>query len=557
MKAQRWRKPAMRLAIWVAALLIGIGGCAQPDSMAEDEPPAVLMLVSPTPPLGLNYGESALLELGYKLRGKPRAGVTLRLSTDGDDGGATLSSPSVVTNDRGQASVLLTAGAAESAFHVLVTVPQAADLVIDVAVSRYAFGSLNVRLDAATVAASAVAIEAGLFTDQGCSELAPMLKLTGALRSAQAMSPYAELRFTKLLLRDYTVLGRALDRRGRPVATGCVGMPERLLMSAVAVPLSIPLHPLFLSPVGSFTVKSELQLHLPSPLYAALACRYGLAQALLDALVTAVPMADKPLALRLQAARAALDGKGCRGMSMTGDAPDQNVQPLLAGTSSGATLGAIAVEMAAVQDTAVLTSRLDIRGSEATRFFADHTLQALTLQTSTMSMTYSLDVPTPTVRELALGVHENLISLPPHELSLQLPQKWRRALTELVLQPKGVTMTPMQLWQAAVSGARSGMATGCQAIEAVLCSKLASPCKGLLSGPCQTAANNVAMGLQHALDDSREPLDLSYRLAADLDDPGDLLQAKSLTSGQASGEIELGSGTAAFTAIVSGTRRPD
>ena len=196
---------------------------------------------------------------------------------------------------------------------MLVTVPQAADLVIDVAVSRYAFGSLYIRLDAATVAASAVAIEAGLFTDQGCSELAPMLKLTGALRSAQAMSPYAELRFTTLLLRDYTVLGRALDRRGRPVAVGCVGMPERLLKSAVAVPLAIPLHPLFISPVGSFTVKSELQLHLPSPLYAALSCRYGLAQTLLDALVTAVPMADKPLAMRLQAARAALAAIcGCR-----------------------------------------------------------------------------------------------------------------------------------------------------------------------------------------------------------------------------------------------------
>ena len=131
------------------------------------------------------------------------------------------------------------------------------------------------------------------------------------------------------------------------------------------------------------------------------------------------------------------------------------------------------------------------------------------------------------------------------------------ALTDLVLQPKGVTMTPMQLWQAAVSGARSGMATGCAAVEAVLCSKLAAPCKGLLVGPCQTAASNVAMALQHALDDAREPLDLSYRLAADLDEPSDMLQAKSLTSGQASGEIELGSGTAAFTATVSGSRRPD
>lgn len=558
--AHWWCRPAMRRvsALVLSVALLGLSGCTSADQAADDGLPAMLSLLSPVSPLGLNYGESAVLELGYTLHGKPRAGVTLRLSTDGDDGGTTLSSASVVTNDRGQASVLLTAGAAESAFHVLVTVAQADELVIDVAVSRYAFGSLAVRLDAVTVAPSAVAIEAGLYTDQGCSELAPMLKLLGALRSAQNGSPYAELRFTKLLLRDYTVLARALDWRGRPVATGCVGMPERLLRSAVTVPLAVPLHPLFLSPVGSFTIKSELQLHLPSPPFATLACRYGLGQVLLDALVAAVPPADRALAMRLQAARALLDGKGCRAAGMPAEAPDQSVQTLLGGTSAGANLITVATDMSAVQDTAVLTSRLDIRGSEATRWFADHTLQTLTLKSPMMSAIYALsDVPNPMVRELPLGVHENLLSVPPHALSLQLPQRWRRALNELVLEPRGVAMNPMQLWQAAIASARSGMATGCPAIEAVLCSKLASPCKGLLSGPCMTATSNVAMTLQHALDDASARLDLSYGLAADLDDPDDLLRAKALTSGQASGEIELGSGTAAFTAIVTGSRRAD
>lgn len=555
MMARRWCKPWIRFGVCVAALLLG--RCAAPDSAFQDEVMATLELVSPAPPLGLNYGEPVLLELGYKLRGKPRAGITLRLSTDGDDGGATLSSASVVTNDRGQASALLTAGAAESAFHVLVSAPHAEELVIDVAVSRFSFGTMNVRLDAVQVAPSALAMEAGLYTDQGCAELPPMLKLTGALRSAQAGSPYAELRFTKLLLRDYTVLGRALDRRGRPVAQGCVGVPEQLLRSAVAVPLAIPLHPLFLSPVGSFTVKSELQLHLPSPMFAALACRYGLGQVLLDELVAAVPAADRGVAMRLQAARAPLDGTGCRSPGMT-DAPDQSVQALLAATFAGATLSAVATDMAVVQDAAVLTSRLAIRGSPSTRWFADHTLLAITLKTPTMSATYPLiDVPTPTVRELPLAVHENLIIVPRHELSLQLPQRWRHALTELVMQPKGVTMTPTQLWQAAVSGAKRGADTGCQAVEAALCSKLAAPCTGALSGPCQTAAASVAMALLHALDDARASLDLSDGLSADLDDPDDMLAAKTLTTGQAAGAIELGTGTATFTATVTGIRRPD
>ena len=280
---KRWR------SLGFLALALVVGSCAPAEQRAEDELPAMLTLVSPGPPLGLNYGESALLELGYTLRGKPKAGVTLHLSTDGDDGGATLSTATVVTNDRGQASARLTAGAAESAFHVLVTVPQAAELVIDVAVSRYDFGRLLVTLDTRELTPPAVTIEAGAYIEKGCAELPPTAKLMGALRSMQAVAQPGELFFAKLLLHDYTVVGRAVDRRGRLIAQGCVGLPERLLKSGVVVPLAIPLQPVFISPVGSFLVKSELQLHLPEPLYATLACRYGLAQTLIDELLAAVP----------------------------------------------------------------------------------------------------------------------------------------------------------------------------------------------------------------------------------------------------------------------------
>ncbi len=560
MMARRSCKRRRSLAILavVPLLLVGVGGCAPLETLPPDELPAVISLVSPTSPLGLHYGESALLELGYTLHGEPRAGVTLHLSTDGDDGGATLSTASVVTNDRGQASARLTAGAAESAFHVLVTVPRAAELVIDVAVSRYDFGRMLVKLNTQDLSPAAVTVEAGAYIDQGCAELPPTAKLMGALRSQQGPAQPGELLFATLLLHNYTVVGRALDRRGRLIAHGCVGLPERLLRSGVVVPLAIPLQPVFLSPVGSFTVKSELQLHLPDRLFALLSCRYGLAQTLLDALLAAVPPADRTLAMRLQAARAMVDGQGCRSTGLTSDAPDQSVQTLLTGTASALTLIAVAGDLAAVQGTAVLTSRLDVRGSEATRWFADHTLLAVTLKTSTLSATYPLlTVPTPTVRELPVAVHANLLGVPTHALSLQLPEKWRQAQTELVMTPRGVTMSPMQLWQAAVSGARSGMASGCQAVEAVLCSKLAPPCKGVLVGPCQTASTNIAAELLHALDDARQQLDLRYGLSADLDEPDDLLQAKTLSGGQAAGELVLGSGTAAFTATATGTRRAD
>ena len=51
--------------------------------------------------------------------------------------------------------------------------------------------------------------------------------------------------------------------------------------------------------------------------------------------------------------------------------------------------------------------------------------------------------------------------------------------------------------------------------------------------------------------------DLRYGMSVDLDEPDDNLQAKALTGGQASGEVDLGSGTAAFTATVTGIRRAE
>jgi hypothetical protein len=537
----------------VAALL---AGCAAPEPMADDDIVASLALVSPHSPLGLNYGESATLTFAYALRGEPLAGITLHVSPDGDDAGAALSTASVVTNDRGEASALLTAGAAESAFHVVVTAPQAQDLVVDVAVSRYAFGTLLVGVDATAVAPTAVAVEAGLFTDQGCADLPPMSKLTGALRSAQQQDRQAKLLFSTLLIHDYTVVGRAYDQSGHLVALGCVGVPEELLKFAAGPPVTVPLHPVYPSPVGSFTIKSALQLQLPSQLFPGLSCRYGLAQTLLDELIAQVAPADHDVAMRLRAARAPVDPHGCRTTAGTGDAPDQNLQTLLQATAPAATLTAIAADMAAVQQAATLTSQLDIRGSASTRWVGDHTLIDVTLQSQTTPKTYSLaDVPTPTVRELELSLVDGQLSVPTHALSLRLASLWRRALTDLVLRPRGVLMTLPQLWQAVLSGAHSGTASGCDAVEAVLCGKLAPPCKGTLSMPCQAATANVAVYLQEDLSDAPSDLDLRYGLSIKPDDPDDMVAARSLSMGQASGEIDVGSGTAGFTATVSGLRR--
>lgn len=537
-------------AFWAVLLaVVTCAACGEGSTPPVDGPAATLVLASPEAPLGLSYGEPATLVLRYRQHDRPTAGVTLHLVTEGNAGGATLSTSSVVTNERGEASALLMSGASESAFHVVVSAPLAPDLVIDVAVSRYAFGSMAVDVDG-TPYAGTTKVSAGLFTDMDCTLLPPTPKLLGALRSLERQERRGLILFTTLLRRSYSVVGRADDANGRLRAYGCVLVSEQILSAGVPVPVAVPMRPIFPDPVGAYSLTSEVKIGsdalAPWPM---MACATGLGQVMVDAVVAALPAAERDLAARITAARGPIDAQGCHLAGM-GD-PDQATQALITASPAGATMIAVAAETSALLTSLVLSSRLDVRAPTTGGYLADHTVSSVKLATPMTGVTYPLnDVFLPAARDILLVQTAEQLTIPKHSLSLQLPRLWRRAQQSLVLQPRALTMTPTQIWQQAVTAAKQGMLTGCDAIEWAICDRLAQPCKGPVAMACATATTAVGNKLSSSIDDAATAIDLSYRAVVNLDDPDGSLRTKSLSMGQLTGTLELRAGLAPLTGMV-------
>lgn len=553
--AAQFLRAARRLLWFVIALGMG-AGCGAADPGDKGGPQATLDLISPLAPLGLHYGEQVALLLRYRQKGQAMAGVTLSLRIDGDDtgAGATLSADRVVTNDRGDASVLLTAGSAEAAFHVLGTGPLASALSIDVAVSKYAFGNLDVLVDATQVPGSVVLLRAALVTGTHCSALPPTAKLGPVLRGQQASERRAVMPFPTLLVQPYSILGRAEDAAQRLLAYGCVDLPDELLRTGLRPVVSVPLDLVFPSPLGAYKLTTKLQSKPATPpIWEQLACANGLGQVLLDALLQALPLADSELALQLAALRGSPDKGGCR--TAVGTA-DERLNAMLAATSAGSTLGPVATDGAAMLRGFELSSRLDIYSMSNANLVGAHTLEAATLSTGTGSATYSLaTLPVPSA-ELLLTQRSTLLSIPEHALTLRLSALWRQGLQDLVLAPRSLTTMPSELFFRAVSSAKSGAYMGCDAVEAVLCTGVATPCSGKLSGPCATAAHTAADSLSAAFTDAAPGLDFWLSLALNMEDPDGTLYAQALDTNQVSGRVATAASLLPLTGTAAGTRLP-
>lgn len=553
------RRPASRVATFLTMVaMFGLAGCGEPEGGEQSGPQATIALISPQAPLGLAYGEQATLLLRYHQKTQPAAGVILTLHIDGENTGATLSADRIVTNDHGEASVLFTAGAAEAAFHVVASAPLAQDLVIDVAVSKYAFGNLDVFVDATEVPGSVTHVRAALVAGTSCADLPPSPVLGQVLRLQQAAERQATLPFPTLLVRSYSVIGRAEDANKRLLAYGCVELPDQLLRTGLRPVVPVPLELVFPSPLGRYAMTLKLNLlsmtvtppgPAPLPVWQQLGCSVGLGQVLINAILQAIPMADESLAMRISALRAAVDMNGCRvGMGK----PDDRLHTLLDGSTAGATLQTVAQDGAALQKSFVLQSTLEVYAATDRTLLGAHTLDKLTLNTPTRMGTYNLAaLPTPSVRELSLSQSGAALMVPEHGLTLRLPALWRRALDELVLMPRGITMTPQQLFQAAVTAAG-----GCSAVETLLCMGVTPPCTGKLLGPCMTATSAAASSLTSALADAAPGLDFFVSQTLTLDDPNGTLEAQTLEAGQVSGQLRIAPETLSVSGTATGEREP-
>lgn len=538
------------LAVW--SLLPLALGCGDDTGDNMGGPASVLSLVSPASPLGLHYGEQATLLFRYRNHGQPEAGVTLKAVTDGDAGGATLSAERLVTSDRGEAGVVLTAGASETAFHVVVSAPSAADLVIDTAVSRYAFGSIDVLIDGTMLGTGGplpTAVRGTLFGGTLCAQLPPLPKPGPGLRTQRASEPRSVLTFATLLVQPYSIVARAEDDAGHLLGYGCLDVPDQLLKTGQRAVVVVPMQAVHPSPVGSYSMTSELAVQPPEP-WQKLGCSTGAGQVLLDAMLSAVQPVDADLAMRLAALRAMPDAMGCR---ITVDKLDAKLQSILMPSTAGMTFSSVAGEALGLLRGGVLTSELVVRAA-APQPVGDHFLRTLRFDVGMRNATYTLEtLLVSSATDLPLGVAGFSLVVPTHRVSLKLASQWQRGVQELVLMPRGIsTMSVGQLFAAAVTAAQRMAATDCSAVDSLVCEGVAAPCPGLVRSACMSAKTAVAQSLDRAFAEPMLPsLETALSFKLTLLDPDVTLKTTALGAGQLTGS----SGTAAGDAVLGGSTR--
>lgn len=523
--------------------------CGDDGDDGASEPAAALALLSRAP-LGLHYAERTTLSVRYRRSGQPVPGATLSVHLDRDDSGATLSADRLITNDRGDASVLLTAGASEGAFHVIIDAPLAPSLVVDVAVSRFDFADLDVFVDATAFDAT-VLVRSGLVLDTGCAQLPATSSPLPAARINQASERRATLPFTVLVVKPYSIYARAEDAQGRLVAYGCVDIPESLLRTGLRPLVPVPVTPVMPNPVGTYGLTLDLLTRSPSPdPYGALACPAGQGQLVLDGLLEALAPVDAALATRIVAARGALDAMGCRaGMGSI----DERVHSSLVAASAGLQLQTVANDLVALRSAATVGTQLEITTGSGSQFQARHGLQTIRFALGPSSKQYSLNaLPIVAANDLSVMQTANSLTIPPHVLTLQLPSWWGRAMTDLALAPRGIVQAPPQLFAAAVNTASANAMTGCAAIEGVICSVVAAPCAGKLGTACASGRDSAAGRLTQALTSSPPGFDLSWSMILHAEDPSGSLKVQRIASGQVSGIAGGASGATMLSGSASG-----
>ena len=536
-------------------LLCTLGGVSACGDGTEDDnspPEAALALLSPSAPLGLHYTERATLSVRYRKGNRPVPGATLSVHIDRDDSGATLSADRLITNDRGDTSVLLTAGAAETSFRVVFEVSGVTSLLVYVAVSRFDFGNIDVLADATAFDATAL-VRVGLVQETPCSALPPSPQPLPATRSNQASERRAPLPFPVLLVKPYGVYARAEDSQGRLVAYGCIEIPDALLRTGLRPLVPVPLSPVMPSPLGSFELDVDLgtRTETTDP-FATLACASGQGQLLLDGIDTALAISEMELGSRVRAQRSAEDAGGCR--SGPGYL-DGRLHTLVAATPSGMQLGAAAPDLGTLRKNLTLGTTLSVFTGGGATYQARHLLRFARFSLTSSSMQYSLTtLPVNEARDLSLAASGATLVVPPHQLMLGLPGLWRQAFEDLALRPRGITQPPSQLFLGAVNSAQAGPLSGCAAVEAQICEIIAAPCTGKIAPACETARDALVSRLTAAVSSSPPTLDLSLSMMLHLEDTTGQLQAQRVTSGEVSGSAKTSTGAVALTGNAHGSR---
>jgi hypothetical protein len=130
--------------------LTGVGGCepqvVYPDAAGADAgPPPLSLRIATVGPVGLPFGSSAIIEVELTDGlGTPQAGETISFALEGTTADTSLGALDGMTDERGRATVQLTAGERTSSFRLRANHPLSSPAWIDITVAA-SFGRLVVQ----------------------------------------------------------------------------------------------------------------------------------------------------------------------------------------------------------------------------------------------------------------------------------------------------------------------------------------------------------------------------------------------------------------------------
>lgn len=449
------------------ALAVGLGlGCSSGSSTGSDGG-VQLTLVDPSAPhADLQQGDTRQLSVRYRSNlGTPVVGAQIDFIMLGNTKGSTLSADAVHTDSAGLASVELRAGSASTEFAVRVIAPSVPYLSIEVTVTDFEPGTLNVQTgsNGALPNEQIERIDLLLYESTSCSTIDVVAPST-PFRSSSVDGIGASTAFRTLNVdRQYSLLGRGFGGKGRLRFGSCVDLPTGLLAGGKPVTFVLVLDDLAPRVAGNYALDSEIVLKNPIVPLAPLLhpwvdlsdCELDPAQLLLDCVVDAVDDGDpldcvipdgnhSALTVAILEERGALVA-GCRTSLLANASPtlDKKISDLL--NANGAKLlAAIASIPQAVEDALTrfhVGSSLRITpahfADESGRLnaTAQHGINGFILQGKDRAASYPIGVivaPRPVTESAAL-IDDWVLSLAKHSLSLRLDLIARAALQDPVM----------------------------------------------------------------------------------------------------------------------------
>ncbi len=531
---------ACALALCVAAT--AGGGCSG-GSGGGGAGDFSLTATATTQPIELSPNAQVTLTFILTDGGHPAPGQTVSFTTIGSSAagaqGATVAEPSGVTGADGSVSVSVRAGLAD--FRVEAQIGTAkADVAVIVATGPTGTVLVAPFLTPATSPLPPGAtIQILFYDDTSCAQLNldqppdPIVRGGTGMVTLQGLDTTA--RFDVV---STTVVSAAVGRAyagAVPVASGCVDIAGSMLLADETVEVALPLTDWSPDPVGIYTVTSALKFAPPLAAAAAVAAPWTdssdcpldpaqlwldcTADALspatsadpLDCVPSAAPGGEGPLGDAIAALRGVPLTNGAGGPPLCRSAHDaagnESLDALALGLFGSPTpaqlvaLPAIAADAASLFDSFQLVSQLTVaRGGTAGSYAVTHLLTGAEFGSASQVPVTLASLGLPTLQAYTSAtVSDQALVIGSHGFTLRLGTAARAAFGPLALVPRGLPADVPSFVAALFSLAQTpgGSATGCAALDGVVCPAAARPA-GCLMSACLSGLGALAGKLDGA-----------------------------------------------------------